>query len=108
MMAWLSRLRLRGILALWGLYWVALAAVIILPMIGPLWDATHAPPDQGEFTVNFDGGAFTLVVKLAGRVLYSGSMSVIMLALLIAVPPLLLEIAWILSRRQPHAANVAR
>ena len=77
-------------------------------MIGPLWDATHGPPDQGNFSVNFDGSVFSLIVKLAGRVLYSGSMSVTLLAVLIAVPPLLLEVAWIMSRRQPHETNAAR
>jgi hypothetical protein len=92
------------LLAAWIAYWVVLIGVALGPAIAAIWRATHAGTGQGDVTLDFGNGAFSLIVKLAGKTIYSGAASLLSIALLVAGPPLVLWLLWVMRRPQPEAA----
>lgn len=97
-MRWLRDWSPRKLVAAWIGYWVALLAALVGPAVPALWRATHAGSGQGNFSLSFGNGAFTISVSLNGSEIWSGSITAIALALWIAVPPLLLWFAWLSQR----------
>ena len=84
--------------ASWIGYWILLIGIGLGPAIGAILQATRAAPGQGSVSLSFDDGAFTLKALQAGATLYSGSIHLLPLALLVAGPPLAIWLAWFASR----------
>ncbi|HEV8215244.1 MAG TPA: hypothetical protein VGP95_05400 [Gemmatimonadaceae bacterium] len=82
----------------WIAYWILLLAIGLAPAIGPIWRATHAEPDKGSLNMSFGSDGFSLNVLKDGATLYSASIHLLPLALLVAGPPLLLWLLWVASR----------
>jgi hypothetical protein len=74
--------------------------------IPALWRATQAPSGKGSISFSFGNGVFSLTVSVNGSEIWAGSMSVLALALWIAIPPLLLWFAWLSQR--PSVRESAR
>src|SRR6185295_15417561 len=91
--------KIRGLIGSWVAYWAVLAAVKLGPAAVAIWRATHAGEGQGSFAINFGNGAFTLTVTERGQQIYTGTASLVAIALWIAGPPLLAWIVWAVSRR---------
>jgi hypothetical protein len=98
MFGFLKRWRPSTLLASWVVYWVVLAFVALGPAFAALWKATHAGSGKADFSLNFGNGLFTLVVNANGKMLYTGSASVLAIALLVGVPPLLVWALWVAQR----------
>jgi hypothetical protein len=79
-------------------YWVVLVLVTLGPALAALWKATHAGSGKADFSLNFGNGLFTLVVNANGKMLYTGSASLLAIALLVGVPPLVLWALWLSQR----------
>lgn len=100
-----GRWGIRGLLGSWAAYWAALAAIALGPAITAIWAATHTPSGKGSVTVSASGAVLSLIVTLAARTTYSASIHLLTLAFWVAVPPLLLWAAWLVTRRRAAPAR---
>jgi hypothetical protein len=98
MFGFLNRWRPSTLLASWVVYWVVLVLVTLGPAFAAMWKATHSGSGKADFSLNFGNGLFTLVVHANGNTIYNGSASVLAIALLVGVPPLLLWGLWLSQR----------
>lgn len=94
----LRRWRPIHLLGSWVAYWVVLAAVTLSPAIGATRRLASAPENRGRVTFGFGDGQFELKVVEAGETLFNGHASLLETTLLVAGPPLLLWIFWMLTR----------
>ncbi|HXT16398.1 MAG TPA: hypothetical protein VN706_12250 [Gemmatimonadaceae bacterium] len=99
MFRFLGRWRPATLLASWVGYWVVLAAITMGPGIVAIWKATQSGPGQGNVSLNFSNGLFSLVVQANGHTTYTGSAHLLAIALLVGVPPLVLFGLWLRERR---------
>jgi hypothetical protein len=106
----LSRWRPQHLFLSWVGYWVALLAVTLGPAVPAILRATGSAPGKGEISFNFADGIFSLVVKQAGQVLWTGSVHFLAAALWIAVPPMVLWLLWLRARSgaAPREASTVR
>ena len=100
----LSRWRPQHLFLSWAGYWIALLAVTLGPAVPAILRATGSAPGKGEITANFSDGVFSLIVKEAGQVLWTGSVHFLTAALWIALPPMVLWLLWLRAR----SGSVAR
>lgn len=94
--------------ASWIAYWVLLIAIGLGSAIGAIWKVSQAAKDQGSVALSFGDGSFSLKVINAGATIYSGSIHLLPLTLLVAGPPLLLWLAWFASRSKRSTPDVVQ
>jgi hypothetical protein len=96
----------RALLAGWALYWIALLAVGGRLVARMVHFASTAPKGTASVKATFDNGAIHLVALSDGRPVMGGAMGILTLALLVAVPPLLMWVLWLAwpARRAPTLA----
>jgi hypothetical protein len=106
----LSRWRPQHLFMAWAGYWIVLLAVTLGPAIPAILRATGSAPGKGEISANFSDGVFSLIVKQAGQVLWSGSVHFLAAALWVALPPLVLWLLWLRARSGavPREASTVR
>src|SRR5438128_2297016 len=97
MFGWLRSWGAGRLFLAWVVYWLALVAIGLGPAIPAVWRATHAG-NGGNISAGFGNGGFTLTIALRGEQLWAGSIHLLPLALLFAVPPLVLWLAWLTHR----------
>ena len=100
----LSRWRPRHLLLAWGAYWIALLAISSASALRAALAATSAPDGHGSISVNMANGVLTLLAK-SDTSTYTGSASLLSIALWVAGPPLLLFVLWAATRSSPAAAH---
>ena len=93
--------------ASWIGYWILLIAIGLGRAIGPIQEATRGAPDTGSVNVSFGSDGFALNVLKAGATIYSVSVHLLPLALLVAGPPLLLWVLWFASRSRRDIPDAA-
>jgi hypothetical protein len=97
----LSNWRSRHLLAAWIGYWVSLGLVTLAPALSAISRVT-GPGDNGSISLNGGNQGLALTVtEQAGRVLWSGSVSLGAIAFWTIGPPLMLWLAWLLKRAAP-------
>jgi hypothetical protein len=106
MFSFLDRWRPKHLAMSWAVYWLGLGAVKLGPAILTAWRLTRAA-DTDQNAISFAVGNTTMNLSMteAGRTVYSGSASLTEIALWIAVPPVLLLVAW-LFRRSPRGDSI--
>ncbi|MEW5915671.1 MAG: hypothetical protein AB1762_04670 [Gemmatimonadota bacterium] len=92
----LSRWRPRHLLASWLTYWVGLGAVTLGPAVRAI--SRVAGADGGSVNASGGDNGITLNVLLNGETLFTGTASLMKLAILIAGPPIVLWAAWLIRR----------
>lgn len=101
----IRRWRRRELLGAWIAYWVVLALVGLGPAAIAIWRATHGPAN-GTSSVNVRlGSLFELTVTEQGKTTWSGAIGVTALAFLVAGPPLVAWIAWLVTRRRAEGVR---
>jgi len=98
----LRRWRARHLLVAWIVYWVALIVFALHSALGPVARALTGPPGHGSIGASVDNGNFILKVTTDSQT-WTGSTSLTATALWFAVPPLLLFLVWLATRRAPVA-----
>src|SRR5215218_6785632 len=93
----LQRWRPGHLLAAWATYWAGLTAVMLGPALGPIMRVTGEGA-KGSMSAGIGDGAFKVTIAEAGATVWSGQASLTAIALWIAVPPLLLWIALMVTR----------
>jgi hypothetical protein len=102
----LQRWRPGHLLAAWSTYWAGLAAVTLGPALGPIMRVTGEDA-KGSISAGIANDAFNLTIAEAGTTVWSGHASLTAVVLWVAVPPLLLWIAWMVARPRRHAIGGA-
>jgi hypothetical protein len=96
------------LLLTWCAYWVGLTVVTLGPAILAGWRMSQHTNGHGSANANMGNGSLSANIVDDGRTVWSGSISVLTLALLIAVPPLILWLVWLAgSSRTKHADETA-
>lgn len=103
-MRWLSlrQWRPRELLGAWIAYWIVLAIVTLSPAVAAIWRVSQAGGEHGDVSFSFTNFTLSLVVKLAGRTTYTGTTTLMTIALLVAGPPLILWLLWAMRRPEPE------
>jgi hypothetical protein len=96
------RWRARHLLLAWIAYWLVLLVVKLGPALAAAARAVNSPEGHGKIDVSSNGGALTVHIS-GDAVAWSGAASLTSIMLWIAVPPLLLWLAWLVTRRAPAA-----
>ena len=99
----LNRWRPRHLLLAWIAYWIVLVATVARPGLFAALRALSAPAGHGTMSASMDNLLFSLTVKSDAAV-WSGSASLLSIALWVAGPPLLLWLLWLVTRTSPVAA----
>src|SRR4051812_24179633 len=103
----LSTWRPGHLLAAWCAWWLALPIIWLAPALPTLYRVSK-PDAHGNASLSYGDGAFKYVVSAAGQADVVHYASVTMVALLVAIPPLVLWAFWLrASRRGRAAANVS-
>ena len=95
--------RVRNLLLGWSAYWLALIAVGVTPAIVAIRHVAGLPPGNGNFNAGLGDKGLQATVIERGVTTYSGSISLIPLTLLIAVPPLVMWLIFIWTTRTRDA-----
>ena len=108
MRLWFKRWKPSQLLLAWSAYWVGLVLVKLGPAFLAGWRMSQRPHGQGSGNVSFGNGVLSANIVDGGRTAWSGSISAITLALLVAVPPLVIWLVWLAgSSRTNHADEIA-
>jgi hypothetical protein len=92
-----GRWRPRHLLVGWGIYWAVLALVSLGSGLQAVWRMTR-PDRHGSVSASFDDGLLRVSVIGDGVTAWAGATDLGTLALWVAGPPLLLWLAWLVSR----------
>jgi hypothetical protein len=103
------RWRPRSLLLAWSVYWIGLVVVALGPAILALWRMSRQTGVHGSANAGMANGVLSANIVEAGRTTWAGSVSVLTLALLVAIPPLVLWLVWLAgSPRTNHAEEILR
>ncbi|MEO7371459.1 MAG: hypothetical protein ABIZ69_11375 [Ilumatobacteraceae bacterium] len=94
----LSKWKPRHLLAAWSAYWAGLALVTLGPAVVAIMRVTLPEGAKGSVSANLGDAGLQLVVKSGEVTTWFGQASVASVALWLAVPPLLLWLAWLATR----------
>jgi len=102
-----NRWRPRHLLLAWCGYWVGLILVKLGPAIIAGWQMSRRD-NHGSVNAGVADGIISADITEAGRTMWSGSMTLTHLAMLVAIPPLALWILWLVgSSRTNNAGGTA-
>jgi hypothetical protein len=94
------------LLGSWAAYWAALFAVKLGPAVLAIWRASQSKnPNDSSAGVSFANWVLSLVVTEHGATTWSGSIHIGALAAWIAVVPLAIWVAWLMSAKSDVAAR---
>jgi hypothetical protein len=97
--------RPRNLLLAWCAYWLTLIVVGLGPAIAVGWRMSHDPQSHGDASIKVGNGIVSATIFEAGRSSWAGSISLLTLALLVAVPPLLLWLVWLVGTSRTNNAG---
>ena len=104
----MKRRRIGWLLGSWVAYWAVLFAVKLGPAVAAIWRATHSTSaNDNNVTVNMSNLVLNLGVIEHGVATYSGSIHIGALAAWIAVVPLAIWVAWLVSTQSERPAREA-
>ncbi|MFL5480890.1 MAG: hypothetical protein ACJ8AK_01750 [Gemmatimonadaceae bacterium] len=98
--------RVRNLLLAWSAYWLALIVVGLSPAISAIWRVTQAGPGKGNVNAAFGDGRLNATVIQDGITTYSGSTSLLSVALLLALPPLVMWAVFLVAA--PRTINAEK
>jgi len=88
-------------------YWAVLAAAALGPFSRAVYTIGRLGGERGTATGSFNDGIVTLTALKDGIAVYTGSESILQIALWIALPPLGLWLAWLSTRpSRAHAREL--
>ena len=103
----LRRWRPGHLLIAWGVYWLVLLLVGLGPELLAIWRVISHPDAHGNITAGITNGVFELAITASDGTVVERSISLLSMLLWVAGPPLLLWLAWLLTRPRRTEAGVA-
>jgi hypothetical protein len=102
----MKRRSITWLIGSWGAYWAALFAVKLGPAVLAVWRASRSTnPNDSNAGVTFANWILSLVVTEHGTTTWSGSVHMGALAAWIAIVPLAIWAAWLMSDKSDVAAR---
>jgi hypothetical protein len=105
MIAWLKRWRPRHLLISWCAYWAATLLVLLWPVWQFAYHVQQSPDNHGTISAGFGDGGFTAKTTDVAGAVWTSSISLLPLTLLLAGPPLLLWVAWVVAVSRTNNAG---
>jgi hypothetical protein len=105
MLGSLRRWRPRHLLTAWILYWIAFGAVGLGPAVPAIMRATRLGNNQGTVSFSLANDLLSLSVLERGVTTWSGSSHLLPLVLWLVVPPVMLWLAWLSTRKREAAES---
>ena len=96
----LSRWRAKHLLGAWVLYWIGFVVTKLGAGIVAALRVMNGASEHGNINVSMNDGVLSAKVTGDG-ILWSGSSSLVSIVLWLCVPPLLLWLLWLVTRRAP-------
>lgn len=88
----------------WSAYWIGLVLVTLGPALLAGWRVSQRPHGQGSANASMANGILSANIVDSGRTAWRGSISILTMALLVALPPLVIWLVWLAgSSRTKHA-----
>jgi hypothetical protein len=97
--------RPRNLLLAWFGYWIGLVLITLGSAIASARRLMADPNSHGSADLSFANGTFTAKIAQPGHPTWTGTVSVLTLALLVAVPPLLLWLMWLIGTSRTNNAE---
>ena len=97
--------RPRHLLAAWCAYWAGLAVITLWPAIAAGWRISQQVHGEGSVSGSFGDNGLSAIISESGKTTWTGSISFVHLALLIAGPPLLLWMIWLMRASRTNNAG---
>ena len=102
------RFRVRNLLLGWTAYWLALIVVGLSPAIIAIRRLASLGPGRGNVNAGVsDTGMYATVIQ-DGVTIYHGSISLLAVALLVAVPPLVMWAVFVIAAARTNDADENR
>ncbi|HJQ11777.1 MAG TPA: hypothetical protein VJ840_12190 [Gemmatimonadaceae bacterium] len=99
------RFRVRNLLLSWTAYWLALIVVGLSPAIIAIRRVAALGPGRGKINAGIGDTGLSATVFQDGVLTYSGSMSLLAAALLVAVPPLVMWAVFVIASSRTNDAG---
>jgi hypothetical protein len=103
----LRRLTARHVFFSWIAYWAALAVVKLTPAALVIWQISRSG-GKGDVSAALTDDVLKLTVTAAGSTTWTGSISLLPLAFMLAGPPIVLWACWLLATSQQRSSRGAR
>jgi hypothetical protein len=100
----LRRRSVRQLVQGWTAYWVTLALITLWPALAAAWRLSRAG-GHGSAGAGLNDGLLSANIVEAGRTVWTGSISLSSLALLLTVPPLVMWIIWLATTSRTNNAD---
>ena len=98
--------RVRNLLLAWSTYWLALIVVGLTPAIAAIWRMSQTEHGKGTVNGGVTDGIVSASVAQNGVVTWTGSIPLLTLALLVALPPLVMWAIFLLTA--PRTINAGK
>jgi hypothetical protein len=99
------RWRVGHLVLAWAAYWIGLVLVMLGPAIVAGWHMSQQANGHGNINAGVNDGIASANIIDAGRTTWSGSISLLNLALLVAIPPLMLWLIWLTGSSRTNNAG---
>jgi hypothetical protein len=103
----LRRWRAGHLLIAWGAYWLLLLLVGLRKETLAIWRVITHPDAHGNISAGITDGVFQLSITGSDGTVLERSISLVTMLLWVAGPPLLLWVAWLLTRPRGAGAGLA-
>src|SRR4051812_16750787 len=103
-MSFLRRWRPRHLLLAWSAYWLGVILVTLWPAIAAAWHLSR-PNGHGSVNAGVADGVLSATLIDAGQTMWTGSISLSTLAMILALPPLALWLVWFAAASRTNNAG---
>ena len=102
------RFRVRNLLLGWAAYWLALIIVGLSPAIIAIYRVAGAAPGHGHANAGITDGGLHATIVQDGVTTYNGAISLTTVALLLALPPLVMWVVFLIANARTNDAGENR
>lgn len=99
------RWRPAQLLFAWSAYWVGLVLVALWPALAAGWRLSRQPHGHGSVNAGFTNDVLSATIVDGGRTIWTGSITLLSLTLLVALPPLLIWLFWLAGSARTNNAD---
>lgn len=101
------RWRPAQLLLAWSAYWIGLALVTLWPAFAAGYRVTQLPDNHGTINAAFNNDVLSATIIDSGRTVWTGSITLLSLVFLLAIPPLLLWLVWLAGSARTNNAGAS-
>jgi hypothetical protein len=100
-----QRWRPYQLLLAWSAYWLGVVLVTLQPALAAGWRLSQQPNGHGSVNAGFTNDVLSATIVDGAQTVWTGSITLLSLALLVAVPPLILWLVWLAGSARTNNAG---